>query len=156
MSKLVQIVVHVLKCILYELLPIHPFYALKQSKLFLSNLRVLSASSVKAILYLAATTWKIVRSWRWQTWALLLIWFVLLSVFVKIEFGSLYLMGTGFGLIYYNLGDTRRDGDMSAWSVFNTGFKTMLGTLSAEQMDREIRHRNVHPTNDDDDDNGDD
>ena len=113
------------------------------------------------------------------------VWGLCSLLFWYLEFGSIFLLGTGFALIFANLGDTRREGDMSAWvrikpnslscsscltlsltrfmylhalpcvhvfrgqSVFNQGFTTMLGTLSAEQMDREIRHRNLHDNDDD-------
>ena len=153
MAELTQVILRGIKAILYELMPVHPAYALKQSKSFRKNIYVLARSSVHALTYLTTTTWKMVLCWNWQRWATLLLWFALLGIFAKLEFGSLYVMGTAFALIFYNLDySTKRDGEMSAWSVFNEGFTTMLGTLSAEQMDREIRHRNMHPTNDDDDD----
>jgi hypothetical protein len=153
MTEHVQVLMRVIRAILYELMPVHPAYAYKQSRSLIKNLKVLSASLVQAALYLTEKMWKLVRCLSWQTWATLLLWFALLGIFVKLEFGSLYLMGTAFALIFYNLDYSKRsDGDMSAWSVFNEGFTTMLGTLSAEQMDREIRHRDMHPANDDEDD----
>ena len=33
-------------------------------------------------------------------------------------------------------------GELSAYSVFNEGFRELLGTLNAEQFDAEIRHVN--------------
>lgn len=41
--------------------------------------------------------------------------------------------------MFLNLGE-RRAGEMSAYSVFNEGFARLLGTMTAEQIDREMRH----------------
>lgn len=47
-----------------------------------------------------------------------------------------------FAAIFLNLNDNQRgEGELSAYSVFNKGFQSLLGTLTAEQIDGEIRHR---------------
>jgi hypothetical protein len=67
---------------------------------------------------------------------------------------SLYIMATMFAVIFLNLGE-RKAGEMSAYSVFNDGFEEILGTLNANQFDREIRHNmmvnNDHESDDDKD-----
>ncbi len=55
---------------------------------------------------------------------------------------SLYVMATLFALIFLNLGE-RKQGELSAYSVFNDGFEEILGTLNAKQFDREIRHADI-------------
>ena len=42
-------------------------------------------------------------------------WGLCFLLFWYLEFGSVFMLGTGFALIFANLGDTRREGDMSAW-----------------------------------------
>ncbi len=57
------------------------------------------------------------------------------------HFEVLYAISTIFLLIFLNLGE-RRDGEWSAYSVFNEGYVRLLGTTTAEMIDAEIRHRN--------------
>lgn len=57
-----------------------------------------------------------------------------------LEFGSMYIILSMFLAIFLNLG-SRKAGEMSAYSVFNDGFQQLLGTMTAEQFDNEIRHR---------------
>jgi hypothetical protein len=77
----------------------------------------------------------------------LLIWILGLLLFIRIGFAAVFCILSGIVLIFANLGD-RKKGEMSAYSVFNNNFHRLLGTLTAEQFDREIRHNN---TPDDDD-----
>lgn len=52
-------------------------------------------------------------------------------------------------LIFMNLGE-RKKGEYSAYSVFNKGFRSILGTMTAEQLDREIRlNANLKDSKDD-------
>ena len=69
-----------------------------------------------------------------------------------------------FGAIFSNLGQ-KKEGDLSAYSVFNKGFTTLLGQSTGQQFDNEIRHNNHDNNNernndsdgenDDDNDNDD-
>ncbi|ETP37776.1 hypothetical protein F442_14374 [Phytophthora nicotianae P10297] len=59
------------------------------------------------------------------------------------EFAAAYVILSGFAVLCYHLlvgGESRAEG-MSAYSVFNRGAQRMLGSLSAEQFENEIRHR---------------
>lgn len=59
------------------------------------------------------------------------------------EFAVAYIIISGFALLAYHLmveGEERASG-ISAYSVFNHGAQRMLGSLSAEQFENEIRHR---------------
>ena len=74
-----------------------------------------------------------------------MIWVCFLIVFIKLEFALVYLATSAFALIYLNLGNEasktgRREGNMSAYSVFNPGCESIDGTLTAQQFEREIRH----------------
>ena len=53
------------------------------------------------------------------------------------QYGVLLLIFAGFVAIFTNLG--RRQGGLSAYSIFNKGFQSLQGTLRADDIDREIR-----------------
>lgn len=71
-----------------------------------------------------------------------LLWVVLFYASIKAEIGAVYFLTSGFALIWLNLG-TRRSDQASAYSVFNPNCESIDGTLTAEQFEREICHRNV-------------
>ncbi|CEG36647.1 Uncharacterized conserved protein [Plasmopara halstedii] len=61
------------------------------------------------------------------------------------EFAVAYIIVSGFFLLAYHLfigGEVRTD-DISAYSVFNRGAQRMMGSLSAEQFENELRHRQL-------------
>ncbi|CAA0843280.1 ubiquitin family protein [Striga hermonthica] len=78
-------------------------------------------------------------SLRIKTWAAIILWFILAPVAHRLGIGPLYIIGTGFFIIFYNLGH-RQPGDASAYSVFNEDFRELPGTLNADRLDRDIRH----------------
>ena len=134
-------VFQVLQAIGYELLPVHPAYAKEQVRWFAVNAWVLAAAVGGASVQLTVLLWATAARTSLTTWMGLVLWGTLLVASVTVELGRVYLVATGFALVFLNLGDTRHDGDMSAWSVFNKGFATMPGTTTAAMMDRAIRHR---------------
>ncbi|TYH23374.1 hypothetical protein ES288_A03G008700v1 [Gossypium darwinii] len=73
-----------------------------------------------------------------KTWALIILWFTLAPIAHKLDLGPLYILGTGFCLIFLNLG-RRQPGDVSAYSIFNEDFRELPGTLNADAIDRDIR-----------------
>ncbi|XP_059643647.1 uncharacterized protein LOC132285473 [Cornus florida] len=73
-----------------------------------------------------------------KAWAVIIIWFMLAPVAHRWDLGPLYILGTGFTLIFLNLGK-RQQGDMSAYSIFNEDFRELPGTLNADRLDRDIR-----------------
>jgi hypothetical protein len=46
----------------------------------------------------------------------------------------MYLIFSGFALIFMNLG-TREEGSLSAYSIFNKGYYSLLGTFKPEDVD---------------------
>lgn len=62
------------------------------------------------------------------------------ALFAYLEFGSLWLLLSLFGLLFANLGE-RKAGEVSAYSVFNAGFKRLLGTRTAEDFEQDIGYR---------------
>ncbi|KAI3823827.1 hypothetical protein L1987_05270 [Smallanthus sonchifolius] len=73
-----------------------------------------------------------------KAWAVFIMWFILAPIAHKWDVGPLYILGTGFAIIFLNLGK-REQGDMSAYSIFNEDFRELPGTFNAERVDRDIR-----------------
>lgn len=61
----------------------------------------------------------------------------IMSIWMK--FGSIYFIFTMIIGIFLNLG-VKQNGEASAYSVFNQGYERILGTMTADQFEREIRH----------------
>jgi hypothetical protein len=71
-------------------------------------------------------------------------WVVLWFGFSYWEFGVVFVILSLFGFIFSNMGE-RKDGELSAYSVFNQGFKKLLGDKSVEQLENEMRMRGSDP-----------
>ncbi|KAM9298077.1 SAYSvFN domain-containing protein 1 [Morus bassanus] len=72
-----------------------------------------------------------------------LLWAVLLALFAELELGLPYFV---LSLLYWIYAGTRgpaerRPGELSAYSVFNPGCAAIAGTLTAEQLERELYYR---------------
>ncbi|XP_027761830.1 SAYSvFN domain-containing protein 1 [Empidonax traillii] len=72
-----------------------------------------------------------------------LLWAVLLALFAELELGLPYFV---LSLLYWMYAGTRgpaerRPGELSAYSVFNPGCAAIAGTLTAEQLERELHYR---------------
>ncbi|GAB6021628.1 hypothetical protein CHUAL_004213 [Chamberlinius hualienensis] len=78
----------------------------------------------------------------------IVLWFSLWMLFVKLQFGVVYIVVSGLYLLWKSLkvGLPRREGELSAYSVFNPNFEVLSGTLTAEQFDKEIRRELVGET----------
>ncbi|KAG6611223.1 uncharacterized protein IUM83_12595 [Phytophthora cinnamomi] len=93
----------------------------------------------------------VVRALR-PHWRSLALYLLAIAVWIRVlayihhnepEFAVAYVILSGFAALGFHLlvGGEERAGGMSAYSVFNRGAQRMLGTLSAEQFENEIRHR---------------
>ncbi|CAI5516298.1 unnamed protein product [Closterium sp. Naga37s-1] len=72
-------------------------------------------------------------------WLLVILWFITAPLLqIYFELGPLFILGTCFALIFFNLG-TRQQGEASAYSIFNEGFQELPGTLNAQHLDEHIR-----------------
>mmetsp|Transcript_8588 Transcript_8588/g.27373 ORF Transcript_8588/g.27373 Transcript_8588/m.27373 type:complete len:190 (-) Transcript_8588:113-682(-) len=89
-----------------------------------------------------------IASWDWRavarsrrTWAVIA-WFAVGRVLLEYgdEFGAHYLwfIGTMFYLMLANLGK-REAGSLSAYPIFNEGFRALPGTMTGEHIDRQMR-----------------
>ncbi|XP_072031379.1 uncharacterized protein [Amphiura filiformis] len=73
----------------------------------------------------------------------IILWVALLVFFVIIEFAAVYIVFTLFYVMYANMRsgrETKRPGELSAYSVFNPNCERIDGTLTAEQFEKELRH----------------
>lgn len=72
-----------------------------------------------------------------------LIWFCFWAtcwmIAIELKFGIVYLLFSALFGIYFNTRTgPRRKGEVSAYSVFNKNCESIKGTLSAEQLEREM------------------
>eukprot|EP01134_Creolimax_fragrantissima_P004246 CFRG4246T1 len=70
-----------------------------------------------------------------------LCWLFLLGFFAEKEFGSVFVLFTGFYLVFSNFGRKRKKDELSPYSVFNENFETMEGSLTTEQIEGEIMRK---------------
>ncbi|XP_006984880.1 SAYSvFN domain-containing protein 1 [Peromyscus maniculatus bairdii] len=77
------------------------------------------------------------------TFLKVLLWLVLLGLFVELEFGLAYFVLSMFYWMYVGTRGPgeRKEGEKSAYSVFNPGCEAIQGTLTAEQLERELQLR---------------
>ncbi|OBS59753.1 hypothetical protein A6R68_09116 [Neotoma lepida] len=77
------------------------------------------------------------------TFLKVLLWLVLLGLFVELEFGLAYFVLSMFYWMYVGTRGPgeKKEGEKSAYSVFNPGCEAIQGTLTAEQLERELQLR---------------
>ncbi|KAM6184537.1 SAYSvFN domain-containing protein 1 [Rhynchocyon petersi] len=77
------------------------------------------------------------------TFLKVLLWLVLLGLFVELEFGLAYFVLSMFYWMYVGTRspEEKKAGEKSAYSVFNPGCEAIQGTLTAEQLERELQLR---------------
>ena len=81
------------------------------------------------------------RSLCGSTGLKLLLWALLWGFFIEVGFGAVYLVSSLLFLMVVSLrGSRRKQGEPSAYSVFNADCQPIQGTLSAEQFERELRY----------------
>jgi hypothetical protein len=72
---------------------------------------------------------------------LLLIWLCSwFAVSKYLGFGAVYFAVCGIAFVFANLGK-KQQGDLSAYAVFNQDCAALPGTMNADQIDANIRHR---------------
>jgi hypothetical protein len=70
-----------------------------------------------------------------------LLWTTLYAVAVHLEFGTVYFIVSFLYAIWRNTGTgPKKEGEISAYSVFNPNCEAIDGTLKAEQFERELRY----------------
>lgn len=132
-------VVSTLKAIGYELLPIRPKDAQYLLKNSYSNLKILLLWGVDVLIRTPLALFNYLKSCSFFQLFCSLLFIILTAVALYFETGTLFSIATIFVFMLSNLG-VRKEGELSAYSVFNANFQSLLGTTTAEQLDREIRH----------------
>lgn len=98
-------ILHYLKCIMYELLPVHPQYAYKQIIYF----KKITTKNTKIIMYQSYILFnfmmKSIRCISIKTYVKVAAWILVWNLFVYIDFGSLFIIISLFGVIAMNLGE---------------------------------------------------
>lgn len=70
-----------------------------------------------------------------------MLWATLWAIFIKLQFGTVYLIVSIIIGIYLNTRTRPKYiGEVSAYSVFNKNCESIDGTLKAEQFERELRY----------------
>lgn len=70
------------------------------------------------------------------------LWFAGAPLAARFSLGPIYVLGTILAVILTNLG-TRKEGELSAYSVFNSGTRQLPGQLNADAIDQQIRAGNI-------------
>ncbi|RNA21309.1 SAY domain-containing 1 [Brachionus plicatilis] len=66
-----------------------------------------------------------------------LLWAILLTLFIKLEFGLVYFVCSLLVLIYLNT-NVGKKSKISAYSVFNPNVERIQGTITAEQLEKNL------------------
>ena len=140
MSKVVH-VQKLLSTVCYEIQPIRYSDALRIVRYLRKNLIQIFSAILLFGSFSIQTSKDMIKMIPSRYYILTTLWFVGFLVFWSLQFASLWLIGSLFTIMFANLGERGKDDEFSAYSVFNKGFKAILGTITAEQFDREIRHR---------------
>eukprot|EP01031_Cornospumella_fuschlensis_P039399 gene39399-47961_t len=125
-----------MQAILYELLPL----TFNDVEGMYKGSIVIFVDLGRLVYHIALGT---VNWWRTKSWVFIVsfaLWIVGLVGANYFEVATLYICASIFVSMLMNL-STRREGELSAYSVFNTNFERLMGTLTAEQFDAEIRHQ---------------
>eukprot|EP00920_Eleutheroschizon_duboscqi_P038230 GHVT01091467.1.p1 GENE.GHVT01091467.1~~GHVT01091467.1.p1 ORF type:complete len:170 (-),score=12.58 GHVT01091467.1:230-739(-) len=85
-------------------------------------------SSKGTSFFLQPTLWKVI------------LWFLLWGLFIELEFGAVYFCLSLLFVVYTSMKPkSRKEGELSAYSVFNPNCERIDGTLTAEQFETELR-----------------
>lgn len=75
-------------------------------------------------------------------WALrvlkLLLWFCLWGLFIELQFGAVFFSISLLLFVYFNTRTGPKDDKLSAYSVFNKDCERIQGTLTAEQLQKNM------------------
>ena len=68
-----------------------------------------------------------------------ILWIVLYLIAIQIEFGFVYFVMSGLIFVYFNTRTgPKMKGEVSAYSVFNTGCEAIEGTFKAEYFEKQL------------------
>eukprot|EP01088_Endostelium_zonatum_P005172 TRINITY_DN16654_c0_g1_i1.p1 TRINITY_DN16654_c0_g1~~TRINITY_DN16654_c0_g1_i1.p1 ORF type:complete len:197 (-),score=57.18 TRINITY_DN16654_c0_g1_i1:17-607(-) len=88
-----------------------------------------------------------VKAVSWKIWLEIGIWLLLFYVFIKIEFGLVYIILSFFYFMIRSMMGSKSTPGVSAYSVFNKDFKSLPGQFSAQEFEQSLRGGFAVPTN---------
>ncbi|XP_060530103.1 SAYSvFN domain-containing protein 1 [Cylas formicarius] len=75
-----------------------------------------------------------------------ILWTILFAIFIHYQFGVVYLIVSGIVGMYLNTRTgPKKKNEVSAYSVFNKNCERLDGTLTAEQLQREMLYGGLRP-----------
>ena len=125
-----------IKAVLYELQPLRASDAIKLRAWAVSS----STNTVGCATSLARTVYRDARRVSTEAAGIILVFLAGLAYSAKQGIASTYIIICVLSLIFLFGFEQRKEGDQSAYSVFNKGFRALLGSATAEQLEAEIRH----------------
>ncbi|KAB7502520.1 SAYSvFN domain-containing protein 1 [Armadillidium nasatum] len=69
------------------------------------------------------------------------LWLILWKIFILLEFGAVYFVCSCFLFIWLNLYSGSKRKGPSAYSVFNPNCEHIMGSYTAEKLEKELLHR---------------
>lgn len=124
------------KAVLYELQPIRASDAVKLWIWTVSS----TTNTIASASSLARTVYRDARRVSVKTAGMFFLFLAGLAYSASQGTASTYVVVFILGLIFFYGFEQRKEGDQSAYSVFNKGFRALLGSATAEQLEAEIRH----------------
>lgn len=89
--------------------------------------------------------------WRWTLADVavfaskLVLWALLMTLAVVVQFGAVFFVASVFYLILTNLRDRpRKRGELSAYSVFNPNVESIAGTVTAGDLEKQLQYGALH------------
>ncbi|CAF0969755.1 unnamed protein product [Brachionus calyciflorus] len=78
-----------------------------------------------------------IKTWISKLALKFLLWVLLYALFIKLEFGVVYLICSLLVLVYLNT-NVGKKSKISAYSVFNPNVERIQGTLTSEQLEKNL------------------
>ena len=68
----------------------------------------------------------------------IILYFICLIIFIKLEFGLVYFIVSSILIIYFNTSNQKNKSGLSAYSVFNPNIERIQGTVTSEQLQKNM------------------
>ena len=79
----------------------------------------------------------------WKIWMSIIAWMILARIAAEYDLGPPLIVGSCFALIAIVGFSTKKEGSLSAYSIFNPNLQRLPGQLTAEHMDGQVRRGNM-------------
>jgi len=132
-------VINAVKSLGYELIPLRPKDAVKLVSYIWQNTTTLVLFLFSSSSAVAKFIVKFLASLRATQYVYASIVLSLFAIACYLEFAQVFCITLAIWALFASLGK-RKKGELSAFSVFNKGFKSLMGQMKGEMIDREIRN----------------